>query len=86
MNGFLRKILNLDVLGQSVTLNLEQAATIKRLRKELAQKDLEHIRAVRDLVEQFFIAQEAGLDVRDQLEAGLTDLRDHVARLEEHSR
>lgn len=84
--SLLRKLLNLDVLSQSVSLNIDQDATITRQRKEIERLKLEHIRETRDLVEQFFIAQEAGLDVRDALEAGLNDLRDHVARLEEHSR
>ena len=47
---------------------------------------LEHVRQIRDLIEQFWLAQEAGLDVRDALHAGLEDMRDHVARLEEHAR
>ena len=84
--SFLRRLLSLDVIGRSIALNVEQDATIKRQREEIARLKLEHIRQTRDLVEQFWIVQEAGTDVREALFAGLSDLRDHVARLEEHSR
>lgn len=62
-----------------------QHEEIIRLRAQAAQHELEHARNVRDLVEQFWITQEAGIDVREPVLQGLEDLRDQVARLEEHS-
>ena len=47
---------------------------------------LEHTRNVRDLVQGFLEAQERGVDVTEELEKGLCDLKDHVARLEEQCR
>lgn len=61
-----------------------QSALIDGLQAQLTAYELMHVRAVRDLVEQFLYAQEAGIDVRDELLDGWRDLADHVARLEEH--
>jgi chromosome condensin MukBEF ATPase and DNA-binding subunit MukB len=57
----------------------------------LEQNDLRVARSGRDLLDHFLVAldllEEGDLSeetLRDGLEAGLEDLRDHVARLEEH--
>lgn len=47
--------------------------------------ELEHVRNTRDLIQQFIIALDGDTDaLRDNLSAGLRDLSDQVARLEEH--
>lgn len=84
--SFIRRLLNLDVLGHAVALNAQQDETIKAQREEIQRLKLEHLRQVRDLIEQFWIVQESGQDARETLWAGLNDMRDHVARLEEHTR
>lgn len=61
-----------------------QTEIIRAQRSEMDQMQLEHARNVRDLLENFWIAQEAGMDVREPLLIGLQDMRDAVARLEEH--
>lgn len=87
-----RRLFNLDILARAVVVAHEQRAVISEQRRLIDLKDaeierlkLDHVRAVRDLVEQFFICQMAGTDVTEDLERGLEDLRDHVARLEEHA-
>jgi hypothetical protein len=49
--------------------------------------DLQHAKATRDLVSHFLdaVEEEGGEALRDGIEAGLADLKDHVARLEEHA-
>lgn len=93
MNGFLRRLLNYDTVDVLLQIGVgyqevvkEQGEKIDNLERQLQALRLEHTRNLRDLVEHFFIAQEAGLDVRDELEAGLRDLQDEVARQEEHVR
>ena len=80
-------------LGSLLLIATEQQAVISDQRRiitrqqaEIEKMKLEHIRTCRDLVEQFWIAEVAGTDVREELQQGLSDLRDHVARLEEHVR
>lgn len=70
----------------------EQQEIIRKQRRLLQIKDaqaearkLEYVRNTRDLIENFWIAQEGGIDVREPLLLGLRDLRDEVARLEEHA-
>ena len=63
----------------------DQAEVIKMQRAQMERMQLEYARNVRDLIEAFFVAQQSGEDVRDQLLEGLRDLQDEVARLEEHS-
>lgn len=85
------RILTLAWGGQSArTLYAE----ILRLREEnealraaMSKVDLQHARATRDLVSHFLAAVDdaGGEALRDGIEAGLSDLNDHVARLEEHS-
>ena len=57
------------------------------LRAALGKVDLQHAKATRDLVAHFLAAVDdaGGEALRDGIEAGLSDLNDHVARLEEHS-
>lgn len=64
---------------------LRQAETIQLLLWEIERMRLEHARSTRDLIEQFWICQEGGIDVREPLLNGLRDMRDEVARLEEHN-
>lgn len=62
----------------------DQNEVIKLQRQQMAFMRLEYARSTRDLIEQFFIAQESGVDVREPLQIGLRDMEDEVARLEEH--
>ena len=59
----------------------------KSLRAALGKVDLQHAKATRDLCAHFLeaVAEEGGEALRDGIAAGLSDLNDHVARLEEHS-
>lgn len=63
----------------------DQHRCINDQRAEMDRRQLEYARNVRDLIEQFFLVQEEGHDVREKLLSGLRDLRDEVARMEEHS-
>lgn len=65
------------------TLNTQQEI-IRAQRAQMDQMQLEYARNTRDLLENFWIAQESGMDVREPLLIGLKDMRDAVARLEEH--
>lgn len=62
-----------------------QERAIELLLWKVEQMKLEHARSTRDLIENFYFAQERGVDVREPLLLGLRDLRDEVARLEEHA-
>lgn len=88
---FLRRLVKLDLLGEVIVIAQEQQAVISDQRRIITQKTreleemrLESARSTRDLVEQFWICQEGGIDVREPLLIGLQDMRDQVARLEEH--
>ena len=95
MNGFVRRLLNLDTLDSALHVAAQQFLLIEELNREIQeqqevfekitrQQQLEYARSTRDLIEAFFVVQQSGDDVRDSLLAGLQDLRDEVARLEEH--
>jgi hypothetical protein len=83
--SFIRRLMGVDTINTLLSIGVSQQELIERQRREIERLRLEHLRQVRDLIEQFWLAQEAGLDVREQLHAGLQDMRDHVARLEEHA-
>ena len=96
MNGFLRRLLNLDTLDSALSIAAQQFLLIEQLNQVIAEQQaafeqvtreqqLEYARSTRDLIEAFFVVQQSGDDVRESLLAGLEDLRDEVARLEEHS-
>ena len=95
MNGFLRRLLNLDTVSQAVGVIETQNKLIQEWQvvyaareQEIAELRLEHVRNVRDLVSHFLEALESDLDeeeLRETLENGLRDLNDHVARMEEHA-
>lgn len=85
MNGFLRRLLNLDTLDSALTIAAQQYLLIEKLNAIIAAQQLEYARNTRDLIEAFFVVQQSGEDVRDSLLEGLNDLRDEVARLEEHA-
>lgn len=85
MNGFLRRILNLDTLELAVLVAHQQKLLIDELSAEISRLKLEHARSSRDLLEAFLTTHERGVDVRDELLAGLSDLQDEVARQEEHA-
>lgn len=56
------------------------------LRAEKACNDLEQARWARNVIEQFLIVLDRPeVDVREALIIGLNDMRDEVARLEEHA-
>ena len=85
------KIISLAWGGQS---SRTLYAEILRLREEnaelraaMSKVDLQHAKATRDLCAHFLeaVAEEGGEALRDGIEAGLSDLNDHVARLEEYS-
>ena len=64
----------------------ERDATIRVLRMAMDKVDLQHARNVRDLTERFIQALDEDEEaLRDGIAMGLSDLNDHVARLEEHS-
>lgn len=88
----LDRILGLPSLATMMEIAKRQQELIAHQTEMLAvaedtivQLRLEHARSVRDLVEQFFLAQMSGTDVTEDLEAGLNDMRDFVAQLEEHT-
>ena len=60
---------------------------ILMLKEELERRDLEHVRNLRDLIENFRDAMELGeptLEVLEAIEAAIEDLSDEVARRSEH--
>ena len=81
MNWFLRRLLNLD----AALVDLQREVIVSQ-QAEFVRADLEHARNVRNLIEQFLVALETPeIDIRNDLMQGLSDLKDHVARLEEHA-
>jgi predicted DNA-binding protein YlxM (UPF0122 family) len=75
-----------DIIFRQREIMEEQEAKIRVLRMAMDKVDLMHARATRDLVAHFLAAVEEEDEVlRDGIEAGLSDLNDHVARLEEHA-
>ena len=87
---FLRRLLGLDLVPRALEVINIQTERIQEWQEaydaQHARLTLQYTRNVRDLVQQFLIAQEAGIDVREDLEKGLCDLKDHVALLEEQCR
>lgn len=81
----LRRIFGLDLVPRALSVIEHQNRLIQQWQTYSQQRELQYTRNVRDLVENFLIVQSEGIDVRDELLAGLRDLNDHVARLEEHS-
>ena len=74
------------VLEEAQEIINDLQATNDVLRQEMDRVDLLHARNVRDLIDNFIAAVDDDPDeLRDGLEQGLSDLNDHVARLEEHS-
>lgn len=73
-----------QLIREAIVVIRAQQAALDMCERSLAMYELMHVRSTRDLVEQFLIAQESGIDVRDELLDGWRDLADHVARLEEH--
>ena len=61
---------------------------ILMLKEELERRDLEHVRNLRDLIENFRDAMELGEEPPDELleaiDAAIEDLSDEVARRSEH--
>jgi hypothetical protein len=78
------KIISLAWGGRSTKALYEENL---QLREELARVDLDHARHIRDLINNFSVALDTPDEdaLRDGLSAALSDLNDHVARLEEHS-
>ena len=85
MHERLRRLVGLDILDSALTVAANQHLLIERLNATIEEQRLEYARNTRDLIEAFLVVQTSGEDVRDGLIAGLNDLRDEVARLEEHS-
>ena len=64
----------------------EREATIRVLRMAMDRVDLAHAVATRDLVEHFLAALDEDEEaIREGILNGLSDLNDHVARLQEHA-
>jgi len=82
---FLRRLLGLDLVPRALEVINTQTERIQEWMEYSAQQELQHTRNVRDLVQNFLIVQQEEIDVREELEKGLQDLNDHVARLEEHA-
>lgn len=78
--NWLYRILTAEITERKVA---EQEKAIELLLWKIEQMKLDHIRSTRGLVEQFFLAQENGVDVTEPLLDGMRDLDDHIARLEE---
>ena len=70
-----------DLLEQQIQV---QAHTIDLLCQQIALMELDHTRFVRNMVSEFLVVQESGIDIRDLLIAGLQDMDDEIARREEH--
>jgi hypothetical protein len=67
-------------------LIINQSNCIQEQRAHIAWLELQHARGTRDLVDHFLLALDEDEEmVRDGLTSGLADLKDHVARLEEHA-
>lgn len=81
MSWILRRV---SLYSRATDLLCRQSEIIRAQRSEMDQMQLEYARNVRDLLENFWIAQESGMDVREPLMIGLRDMEDAVARLEEH--
>lgn len=79
--SFLRRV---SLYSRASDLIYRQSKIIAAQRREMDEMQLEYARNVRDLLENFWIAQESGMDVREPLLIGLQDMQDAVARLEEH--
>jgi hypothetical protein len=69
------------------SLVLEQRNLLDVQRAHISALELQYARNVRDLISNFRLALENEDDdaLRDGLGLALSDLNDHVARLEEHS-
>lgn len=80
----MRLVGRVSLYGRALAVMRRQQEIIHAQRAELDQMQLEYARNTRDLLENFWIAQESGMDVREPLLIGLKDMRDAVARLEEH--
>lgn len=81
MRRLLRKALNLDIVDGLILMNQQQMVLMERA-------ELESVRNARDIIQRFLWALENDVDqdeLADTLRLGLTDLSDHVARLEEHA-
>jgi hypothetical protein len=77
-----------EMILQQRDIIQEQEDRIRVLRMAMDKVDLEHARYTRNLIQHFLVAVEDGEEaeaLRDGIEDGLSDLNDHVARLEEHS-
>ena len=92
LHMFLRRLFNLDVMDAAAQVVARKNRTIREMEVICAEKDAEierlhlaHVRNVCDLIGNFIQGLEEGRDMNETLEAGLQDLKDHVARLEEHS-
>ena len=72
----------LDVLDAQRTLSVKDAE-IQELQRLLIVQQLDYTRNARDLLAKFLPLTEDN-DIRQQLIAGVMDLGDEIARLEEH--
>ena len=76
-----------EMILQQRDIIQEQEDKIRVLRMAMDKVDLLHARNTRNLVSHFLFALDEDEDpeaLRDGIAEGLSDLSDHVARLEEH--
>ena len=88
MNGFLRRLLNYDLVLYLAEERRRKVYEIEQLHAEMGRLQLAHARNVRDLVSHFHHCVVEGEDMdalEETLEMGLRDMNDSVARLEEHT-
>ncbi len=89
MTGFIRRLLNYDLVLYLAEDRRQKRSEIERLQSENLHLQLQHARNVRDLIAHFHYSVAEGEDLEmleDVLEKGLQDMNDSVARLEEHGR
>lgn len=85
MNAFLRRLLNYDATDTLLEICQGQMQIIQEQREEMALRELEHVRHIRDIIVQF--RQQIEMpeeDVIPGLDAAIVDMNDSLARMEEH--
>ncbi len=85
MNAFLRRLLDYDATDVLLEVCQGQMQLIHEQRAEMALRELEHLRHIRDLIVQFRQQIEMPEDeVIPGLDAAIVDMNDSLARMEEH--
>ena len=76
-----------DLRGMMEAQSYVISHLVQEAAEEKTRMEMEYLRYVRDLMQRFLRVLDAvdGDALRFELEKGLSDLEDHVARLEEHA-